>query len=47
MSKLFKKDDEKPPVEKQAPPPEDGCVECGKPKAPGQSYLCADHIRRD
>ena len=23
------------------------CTECGKPVAPGQTYVCLDHIRRN
>lgn len=23
----------------------DGCTECGRPKAPGQTYVCERHIR--
>ena len=23
-----------------------GCVECGKPVAKGQTYVCAEHVRR-
>lgn len=58
MKKAVKKSWPKPKKEKaekvveavvapQTEAPVEGPVcECGKPVAPGQNYVCADHIRR-